>query len=208
MGGNFHARMHNSNGKHLLANYLLVAFLGKCLPLSKIYSGIYHCKSSEKFFSVDVTTHRKGQPHTDPTLNKYTSYVIMMGYCTKRTADAVEWLISDSSHTPKLLIADAEAWLSKGAIESKLQAMTTAMEAYYIDVTPVLGLVLGDLLLHALYKTSFGHQHGSESFYLFVWTPSMYIPCLLSSTQVLQVFFTWGRSVWRCSRVKEFCQTP
>ena len=71
MGGNFHARMHNSNGKHLLAN-LLVASLGKCLPLSNIYSGIYHCKSSEKFFSVDVTTHTKGQPHTDPTLNKYT----------------------------------------------------------------------------------------------------------------------------------------
>ena len=80
--------------------------------------------------------------------------MIMMGCCTKRTADAVEWLISDSPRTPKLLIANAEARLSKGAIESKLQAMKTAMEAYYIDVTPVLGLVLGgDLLLHALYTT-------------------------------------------------------
>lgn len=33
-GGNFHTRMHNSNGKQIIAA-LLVASLGNCLPLNK-----------------------------------------------------------------------------------------------------------------------------------------------------------------------------
>ena len=78
----------------------------------------------------------------------------MMGCCTRSSAEAVQWLIDDSPRTPKLLIADAEAHVDRSQIEGKVRAMRAVMEAYYIDVTPVLGLVLGgDLVLHALFKS-------------------------------------------------------
>ena len=81
-----------------------------------MYRNIYHCRSSEKFFSVDLTTHIKGQPHSDPTMNKYTGDVVMMGCHTTNSEEAVQWLIDDSPRTPKLVIADAEAQSNRGAI--------------------------------------------------------------------------------------------
>ena len=61
-GGNFHTRMHNSNGKHIISS-LLIASLGQCVPLDSAYRGIYQCKVTEKFFSVEMTTHTKGHSH-------------------------------------------------------------------------------------------------------------------------------------------------
>ena len=53
-GSNFHPRMHNSNGKKVIENVILVS-LGKCKPMSMVYSNIMKC--ANKYFQVDVTTH-------------------------------------------------------------------------------------------------------------------------------------------------------
>ena len=149
-GGNFHTRMHNSNGKQIITA-LLVASLGNCLPFKKSYRGMYHCRSSNKFFSIEMTTHTKGQPHSDPTQNKYTGDVVMMGCCTTTALDAVQWLIDDSPRTPKLLVADTEASVDGNAIAKKVTCMRAVMLAYFVGVTPLLGVVVGgDLVVHAL----------------------------------------------------------
>ena len=87
-GGNFHMRMQNSNGKHIISS-LLIASLGQCVPVISAYRDIYNRRKI--FFSVEMSTHIRGQPHSDPTLNKYTGDVVMMGCCTS-SEEAVQWL--------------------------------------------------------------------------------------------------------------------
>ena len=44
----------------------------------------------------------------------------MMGVCTPKWEDAVQWLIDDSPHTPKLVVADAEAQVNRHIMENKV----------------------------------------------------------------------------------------
>ena len=155
-GCNFHPRMSNSNGKYLIY-YLILSSLGRCVPVKSAYSNIMKCVGSSKFFKTQLTTHTKGQPHTDPTLNKYTGDVIAMGLTSTEETNALTWLIDDSPRTPKIIIADAESSYDSGTIIAKTVIMKSVMCAYTIGQIPILGLVIGgDMIIHALMLTSSG----------------------------------------------------
>ena len=160
----FHARTQNSNEIPILLilEYLIKAFLGKCIPLNNVYREIHkkniaffvyikphipkgnqQCVSGNPqeercFFRIHQTIHSKGQPQSDPTKYHYTGDVIAMSFKTTNEQKVVKWMRVASSHTPKGIVADAEKSSNVRVIEEKLKA---AMKVYHID-REVLGLVL------------------------------------------------------------------
>ena len=134
--------MHNSNGKKVIENVILVS-LGKCKPVSMVYSNIMKC--ANKYFQVDVTTHIRSQPNSDPTMNRYTGDVVVMGLMTDNVDDAVEWMLEDCPKTPKIVIADAEASSDPAQIRRKIHQMEAAMLAYSIGQPQLVYIALARL---------------------------------------------------------------
>ena len=164
VGGNYHTRMHNSNGRRLLQS-LLVSSLGKCVQLDPAYHEIFHWSRDDTFYSVDLSTHTRSQAHSDPTVNRYTADVLAMGVCTPISSDAVQWLSIDYPRTPKLVIADAESQALPHTIENKVQGMKAVIEAYFVGVVPVLGLVVGgDMMMHAVLGRDDGTRMVAEKY--------------------------------------------
>ena len=142
-GFNFHSQMHNDNGKCAI-EYLILASLGLCKSLNAVYSNVVVCE--DRYFWVHRTTYIKGQPQSNPI-----SDVIVMAFSTQDVNKAINWMLSDSPRTPKLILADAEASSNMKKIQDKTRILQAAMNAYSVGGRCLLGLILaGNMIVEGI----------------------------------------------------------